>query len=187
MDAVEKLHMEMIDVITPAGVQTGRSLSREAIHKNGTWHRTVHVWVVDEKGRRVLLQKRAAQKDAHPGMWDVSCAGHIESGHTSLRTAVRELEEELGLAVKAENLHRLCTIPSQFKLQDGRFVDNELVDVYLLKKEVACSDLALQAAEVETVQQVLLSDLEKRVLLGDPRLVPHTGSYTVLFQHFQNR
>jgi len=186
MDAVEKLHMEMIDVITPAGVQTGRSLSREAIHKNGTWHRTVHVWVVDEKGRRVLLQKRAAQKDAHPGMWDVSCAGHIESGHTSLRTAVRELDEERGLAVQAEDLHRLRTIPSQFILQDGRFIDNELVDVYLLQKEVVCGELTLQAAEVETVRLVLLSDLEKRFLTGDPGLVPHTESYNILFQHLQN-
>ena len=55
------------------------------MHRDGDWHRSVHVWVVDtaEAGRgaaRVLLQRRSEHKDTYPGHWDVSVAGHVEAG-----------------------------------------------------------------------------------------------------------
>src|SRR6185437_16639970 len=38
-------------------------------------------------------------KDRQPGVWDSSCSGHVDSGETYDETAVRELQEEIGLDV----------------------------------------------------------------------------------------
>ena len=52
---------------------------------------------MNEKGE-LLLQKRAANKKQNPNKWGV-CAGHIDAGETVEVSAIRELEEELGLKV----------------------------------------------------------------------------------------
>ncbi len=172
----------MIDVVTPGGEFTGKTLPRDKIHENGAWHRTVHIWVCDQKGS-VLLQKRSAEKDSHPSMWDVSCAGHIESGDTSINAAIRELDEELGIAAEPGELYLLCTLPSTFVLQNGRFIDNEWVDVYLLRKDIASISLKLQKEEVEAVDLIPIDELENRILRKDPQLVPHPAIHAALLEY----
>jgi len=44
----------------------------------------------------VLLQKRSAEKESFPGMFDTSFAGHIQAGDDPLESAQRELREKLG-------------------------------------------------------------------------------------------
>uniref|UniRef100_A0A0G4FNN3 Nudix hydrolase domain-containing protein n=1 Tax=Chromera velia CCMP2878 TaxID=1169474 RepID=A0A0G4FNN3_9ALVE len=79
-------------------VSASRQKSRGDVHRDGEWHRAVHIWLADNDGR-VLLQKRSEHKDTHPGMWDVSVAGHIDAGGDPLRSAVREIWEEVGLTL----------------------------------------------------------------------------------------
>jgi isopentenyl-diphosphate Delta-isomerase len=77
--------------------------TRQNIHKNGLLHREIHIWIFNDRGE-VILQKRAANKDTYPGLWDVSVGGHVEIGDDYETTAIRELEEETGLKVKKEDL-----------------------------------------------------------------------------------
>jgi len=126
---------EYIDVISPDGNLTGVSKSRNEIHQEGIWHRSVHIWVLNDK-EELLIQQRSLEKESHPGLWDASCAGHIPSGDSSLQTAARELKEELGLNVRPEELERIFTIESHFVLNNGTYKENELVDVYLLRKNI---------------------------------------------------
>lgn len=59
----------------------------------------------------MLLQKRSSIKDSWPDYWDISCAGHIESGHNAIDTAIRELNEELGLVItNPSDLIKLGTV-----------------------------------------------------------------------------
>ena len=74
--------------------------ARGEVHRDGDWHRSVHIWLVDTEGR-LVLQRRSKFKDTHPGLLDVSCAGHITGADGVLETSVRELEEELGLSVRS--------------------------------------------------------------------------------------
>jgi isopentenyldiphosphate isomerase len=46
----------------------------------------------------LALQLRAAQDDSYPSHWDFSCAGGMEVGEVPYETAVRELQEEIGIA-----------------------------------------------------------------------------------------
>jgi len=71
--------------------------ARSEVHGNNLRHRAVHVFILNRAGE-VLLQKRSRWKDRHPNVWDSSAAGHVGAGEEYDATAVRELDEELGIA-----------------------------------------------------------------------------------------
>jgi isopentenyl-diphosphate delta-isomerase type 1 len=93
---------EVLDVVDAANQVVGQATRRE-IHDHGLMHRSVHVFVVDEGGR-LYIQKRAEGKETFPGAHDSSAAGHVNAGEDYRDCAVRELEEELGLAPDAAHL-----------------------------------------------------------------------------------
>lgn len=65
-----------------------------------------HVWVYRKtaNGIDLLFQKRSHKVDHNPGKWDISAAGHINVGESTLDAAVREGGEEIGIKVNRENL-----------------------------------------------------------------------------------
>lgn len=99
--------MEYFDIRTPDGKVTGKIKERSLVHRDGDLHGTSHIWLVrknTENAWEVLLQKRSACKDSHPGEYDISSAGHLPAGQDFLESALRELEEELGIKASAEEL-----------------------------------------------------------------------------------
>jgi 16S rRNA (adenine1518-N6/adenine1519-N6)-dimethyltransferase len=72
--------------------------TRGEVHANKLLHRAVHVFVFNKRGD-LLLQQRSMFKDAHPGVWDSSVSGHLDSGEDYAAATVRELEEEMGIRV----------------------------------------------------------------------------------------
>jgi 16S rRNA (adenine1518-N6/adenine1519-N6)-dimethyltransferase len=70
---------------------------RAEVHARGLLHRATHVLVFNKRGD-LLLQQRSALKDVHPGLWDSSASGHLDAGEDYAAAAVRELEEEMGIA-----------------------------------------------------------------------------------------
>jgi isopentenyldiphosphate isomerase len=66
----------------------------------------VHVFLLDEDGR-IYLQKRSIEKLEHPGKWDSSASGHVESGESYQTAAARELEEEIGVKATPEPVFRV--------------------------------------------------------------------------------
>ena len=56
--------MEYFDVLTPDGGRTGQVKERSAVHRDGDWHGTAHIWLVRRQNGRlqVLLQKRSRKK-----------------------------------------------------------------------------------------------------------------------------
>ncbi|XP_061981335.1 nudix hydrolase 3-like isoform X2 [Populus nigra] len=90
---------ERLDVLNKTGQKTGISKPRGEVHRDGDYHRAVHVWIYSESTQELLLQRRADCKDSWPGRWDISSAGHISAGDSSLVSAQRELQEELGISL----------------------------------------------------------------------------------------
>lgn len=123
---------EQFDILNEDGTQAGYSLPRSQVHREGQWHRSVHIWVVDEWDR-ILLQQRSFHKDSNPGLWDISAAGHISAGQNSREAAVREVAEELGLVVNTDQIEFLFEDKDQAILQNGKFIDREFHDIYLLR------------------------------------------------------
>jgi isopentenyldiphosphate isomerase len=88
---------EWFDVVNDRDEVIDRKTRRE-VHATGLWHRAVHMLLFDRSGR-VFLQRRSMLKDLSPGLWDSSCSGHVDSGEDYDAAAVRELGEEIGVAI----------------------------------------------------------------------------------------
>lgn len=86
---------ELFDVVDEEDQVVGQA-RRQDVHAGGLRHRAVHVFVFTARGE-LLLQRRSHLKDVCPGVWDSSCAGHLDAGESYEACALRELQEELGL------------------------------------------------------------------------------------------
>lgn len=86
---------EWLDIVNAQDEVIGRERRRE-VHRRKLWHRAVHIMVFNAAGQ-LFLQKRSLAKDESPGLWTLSCSGHVDAGEGYDKTAVRELGEELGL------------------------------------------------------------------------------------------
>jgi isopentenyldiphosphate isomerase len=117
---------EIFDIVNERDEVIGR-LPRFQVHRDALKHRAVHVLVFNSRGE-IFLQKRSRKKDTFPGAWDSSASGHLDSGEDYDACAVRELREELGLAIDAPP-RRL------FKIQACPETGHEFVWVYRLESE----------------------------------------------------
>src|SRR5439155_1197674 len=88
---------EPFDLCDEEGRPLGRTKARGEVHRDGDWHRAIHVWVLLGDGR-LVFQKRSRDKDTWPDRFDVAVTGHLRAGEDETR-ALREAEEEIGLAV----------------------------------------------------------------------------------------
>lgn len=93
--SAQEVHAEIFDVVDESN-RVIHQATRHEVHTQRLLHRAVHIFVFNRAGE-LFLQKRSRWKDAHPGRWDSSAAGHVEAGGDYAETAARELEEELGV------------------------------------------------------------------------------------------
>ena len=117
---------EIFDVVNERDEVIGRA-RRNEVHARGLLHRAVHVLVYNARGE-IFLQKRSMKKDRQPGVWDSSASGHVDSGEDYDPCAVRELKEEIGLAVSV-------TPQRFFKIPACEETDQEFVWVYRCENE----------------------------------------------------
>lgn len=162
---------EFIDILDSTGKSTGQVCPRSLVHKYGYFHATVHIWVANSTPE-LLLQKRSSSKDIYPGMWDISCAGHLVAGDTSHDAAIRELYEELGIEVAISDLHFVCSTVQTYSSPDGLIQDNEFTDVYFLTLQ---NDQVLRSnpQEIDVLKYVSMETFSRMVTSADPQLVPH--------------
>jgi len=171
---------EYFDVLSEDGTPLGEIKSRQQVHKNGDWHQTVHIWILCSK-KELLLQKRSLSRETFPGLWDISCAGHVSAGEDIYQGALRELAEELGLLVTADCLEDLFKIRHQSVLHNGAYKDNEWSHVLLL----ALAEqpvLTINKAEVEAVQYLDWRVFQQRLKTDNASFVPHKEEYAKLFE-----
>lgn len=150
--------LELLDIVDSHGCPTGLIRERSLVHLYGNRHRTSHVWIVrpgktKKGGCDILLQKRSADKDSFPGCYDISSAGHIPAGQDYLPSALRELKEELGIAVHERELELIGFHDSVFQSEfHGRpFHNHEYSAVYMLYLDGDIPSMSIQKEEVEEV------------------------------------
>lgn len=170
---------EMIDVCTPEGLLTGRRKSKSAVHRDGDWHISVHIWILTPENQ-LLLQRRADDKENYPGLWDVSVAGHISAGETALEAGVREAAEEIGIDLGNDRFDSVARIAEEVVLRDGRYRDNEIHEIFLVRRAIDSAALVLQAEEVAAVRLVAVQELAGMAARMDRALVPHWREYDAL-------
>ncbi|WP_276358447.1 NUDIX hydrolase [Cohnella caldifontis] len=153
---------EIFDIYDAEGKWVGTA-PRSEVHARGHWHRTVHCWLVrrGEDGKaRVLFQLRSDGKDTNPGRCDITAAGHLAAGETP-REAVRELEEELGLAVAFEELVPYAVVREEASgiVRGKRFVDREVSHVFGYVTDWRPGQFRLQEEEVAGLYEAEAGEL----------------------------
>lgn len=157
----QDLSNELLDHVDDEDRVIGR-IPRHLAHREGLWHRAVHVVVWNRQGR-ILLQLRAASKASFPGFWDTSVGGHVGAGETYMATSVRECSEELGIEIAETDLARIGK-----HLFDEMPTDMEWVESWALVHEGPfCPD----PIEVERVAWFTADEVD--AMVSDSRTTPH--------------
>ncbi|MCI6859378.1 MAG: NUDIX domain-containing protein [Eubacterium sp.] len=164
--------MEYLDLRDEDGNSTGIVRERKLVHRDGDLHGTSHVWIVrpnKKSGWDVLLQKRSQKKDAFPGCYDISSAGHLPAGQDFLPSALRELKEELGIEAEENQLHFLGIHKgySEEIFYGEPFRNYEISHVYLYTEPVDIGKLKLQEDEVDSVCWMDLQECYKKTEAGE--------------------
>lgn len=174
---------EYIDILTDDGKKTGETCLKSKAHKKGIYHASAHIWIFDTD-KNVLIQKRAADKDTFPSLWDISVAGHISAGEEPLTSALREVEEEIGLVVSKGQLCFIGTSKNSVQ-HHPHLIDNELHYIYLCEVDFNSKNLKIQKEEVSAIQSIPIKDLIQKVKETD--FVPRTDNYyPFVFEKIQN-
>lgn len=165
---------EMIDQYNMRGEKIG-VVDKMIAHRDGLWHKSVHVWIINENGE-VLLQYRCSDKSLYPDTWDASFAGHIGAGESSIEAVIREGKEELGIDVDLEKLEYIFTNKEILVYND---IDSrEYVDIFILRQDIKVEDLVYQEEEVGGSKYVNTEEFFD--LAENDKLFPHEVEYNVL-------
>ncbi len=168
--------MEFNDIYDRDRNLTGRVHRRGTSWKAGEYGMVVCVWVYDGHGK-LLLTRRAPGK-SFAGTWENS-GGAVKAGEDSLSAIIRELQEEVGIRAKAEDLELLdsCT--------DGK----THYDHFCLRCNIPLEQVVLQPGETDGVKWVtfdqvhemirkkqICSIIAKQFLRHEPRLLARQES-----------
>ncbi len=171
---------ELFDILDKNGNKTGKTKPRSLVHKDGDWHKSVHIWIANDKDE-VMLQKRSPNKDSYPNMWDISSAGHLTAGDESLSGAIREIKEELGVDVLPEQL-QLIGVRKIAQRPTPTFINSEFQDIYLLRLSLDLSKLTLQEDEVAAVKYVPLDTFRHMIKTNDETLIINLDEMEMVFK-----
>lgn len=150
---------ELFDIVTADGASTGITKRRADVHRDGDWHRAIHVWVygvADEGGTPfLLLNQRGKHKDTWPGVLDATVGGHLAAGET-VEEAFREIEEEIGIAADPARLRFAGTRPRSSESMPG-IIDREIQEIFLYRDDRPLTAYRPNPAELEGLVRVDLA------------------------------
>lgn len=167
---------EYVDILDETGKETGEVITKREAHNTGKWHRAIHIWIISEDKKNILLQKRCPDKNLFPNMWDISVGGHVSSGEDTLVAAKRELSEELGLNPDDYKFEYVDVIKEKFV--DGNIVSNEFVTIYKIINNVNISSIKLQKEEVSEARWFTKSELH--ALRDELKVIPHIEEFDLI-------
>ena len=139
--------MEKLDIYNENGEFIGTE-ERKIVHEKGLWHKTVHCWLYDKEGN-VFFQKR---KDR--GTLYTTASGHLSAGESVTEAFQREIKEEIGLTIDANDATLVNVVP--FKMdrvkEDGSiFKDRAFANVYVDLYEGNYQDFTMDPNEVTAI------------------------------------
>ena len=164
---------ELIDICDENNKFLNIQKMKSEAHKEGLWHRVSHILVYNSHGE-VLLQLRAKKKLLYPDRWDISVAGHVSAGEDPLTSGLREVEEEIGLKLKKEDLDFWMIRKAKVMFREMK--NNEFYYVYFFQFDDDIKQLKLQKYEVQKIQFLSINTIKKELKINPDKYVPH-GNY----------
>ena len=145
--------MELVDIVDRNGFYTGQSIDKSKAHREGILHKVSVVAIIDKEGK-VLLQKRAKNKKTEPGKWDLSAAGHVDSGESSEEAAIRETYEEVGIIINKDELKKVDKYVCKFKIGNDLIINHYSELFVVIKEKIILEQIKKQETEVDEARLV---------------------------------
>lgn len=134
--------VELWDVVDEHGKPKGYTHNRELPMRDGDYHLSVSIWIVNKRGEFLISRRATGKRDA--GMWETT-TGCTLAGEDQITAAIREVKEELGLELNAENCEEFKVYPCPHS--DGKGI--ALITVWIVKQEFDIADVKLQPEETD--------------------------------------
>jgi isopentenyl-diphosphate Delta-isomerase len=159
------MNEEMVILVDKEDREIGTMEKIEA-HRNPILHRAVSVFIVNSAGEW-LLQQRALDKYHSNGLWTNTCCSHPRPGESSRETALRRLQEEMGIKADLEELFHFI----YRERLDNNLTEYELDHVFVGKTD---EKPIINTNEVLNWKYISYNDLKKDI-------EKHPENYTVWF------
>ena len=163
--------MELLKIYNDHNEATDELVDRDIVHTKGLWHHEILVIVINEKNE-ILLQKRSWKRKYYPGKWAL-CAGHVVGKEKEYKTAIRELDEEMGLKVEKKDLEFIGI----HKKNDP--TNKKFSYIYLVRTNKKIEEYVLQKEELSDVKYVPLNKLIRLTKANDKSLAFHGDKFHI--------
>lgn len=133
-------------------------VNKSQAHNEGLWHQAFHCWILKKSPNcnNIWLQLRSHHVGNHPGLLDISSAGHLKTGENA-KHGISKLKEELGLDVDFEKLTKLFTRKRIYDRDD--YHNREFNPTYLLETDKNLSEIQMHPLEIDAVFEANIEDL----------------------------
>lgn len=138
----------------------------------GEYRISVHIWIVNSNNN-FLVVKRSEKEDVYPGLW-AQVGGGVKAGDDSITTVIKECREELGLEV----------IKEEIELIDSYSRTEDIVDVFVVRKDINIDELILEEDEIVEVKLVSFDEFEN--MIKNDKVVPSINPSYEIFKEYLN-
>lgn len=156
----------------PAWVDgTLQPVEKLAVHRRGLRHVAISIFVT--RGDAILLQQRAAGKYHTPLLWANSVCTHPHWGEDTGTTAVRRLDEELGIT----GLTPAFVAQVEYRAEvGGGMIEHEVVDIFTAR---APADLSIRPnpEEVAGIRWATQREIAREIAAYPQRFTPWMRIY----------
>ena len=169
---------ELIDLVDQNNHPLGATKERSAVHRDGDWHRTVHIYFVNKKDD-FLVHLRSPLKDLSPSKWDARFGGHVITGKTQEETVHGELKDELGVNLEPSQLIEGNTY------QEANGKNNEFTKVYYYQFNKDLSSLTFDDREVREVRWTSPHEIQRELRKNPSQWAGNLHIFQKIYRDYQ--
>lgn len=171
--------MDLLELFDEQNRPLGITKPKHDVHRDGDWHRTSEIVVINPQ-HGVLLSLRHPDKRVLPNFWDVCVGGHVDPGETYEQCAIREVEEEIGVRPRTDELRFLGIVDVVALDETVSLADREHAAVYLFLTDRTLDQFVMQADEVADLRYIPLATVLDEFRTGKNSLLYTPPQYSYL-------
>lgn len=139
------------------------TVTRKNVLSQGLNFRTVHIFILNKKENKILIQKLSDKRERHPGHLGSSVAAYLFSGESYIDAASRRLYQELRVEPGCVNFH-WCGKNSM--------VDNRSIKFVGLYKVIYEGPFEPDKDHIKGIEWINTSNIKNLIISESVRITP---------------